>query len=155
MSDEMRLAARIWMPDGTEIAAVPLPAASSCRKPPLASDLHLVGRRAWHSGGPPRDRRAETARLMPIKTRKSFVFAFQPSLDLGRILAWSSCGLELARGVLKPPSASRLSEPESIFFRATLAEIIETISRGELDGRLRVRLASLPRAAGRGNLTCR
>lgn len=91
----------------------------------------------------------KTARLMPIKTLESFDFSFQPSLDRGRILALAQLHfIERAEVVhlLGPPGTGKSHLATALgveavragkrVYRATLAEIIEALSRAERDGRL-------------------
>lgn len=91
----------------------------------------------------------KTARLMPIKTLESFDFSFQPSLDRGRILALAQLHfIERAEVVhlLGPPGTGKSHLATALgveavragkrVYRATLAEIIDALSRAERDGRL-------------------
>lgn len=91
----------------------------------------------------------KTARLMPIKTIEGFDFSFQPSLDRGRILALAQLHfIERAEVVhlLGPPGTGKSHLATALgveavragkrVYRATLAEIIEALSRAERDGRL-------------------
>lgn len=91
----------------------------------------------------------KTARLMPIKTVEGFDFSFQPSLDRGRILALAQLHfIERAEVVhlLGPPGTGKSHLATALgveavragkrVYRATLAEIIEALSRAERDGRL-------------------
>jgi DNA replication protein DnaC len=100
----------------------------------------------------------KTARLMPIKTLEGFDFAFQPSLDRGRILALAQLHfIERAEVVhlLGPPGTGKSHLATALgveavragkrVYRATLAEIIEALSRAERDGRLREKLSFFSR----------
>lgn len=91
----------------------------------------------------------KTARLMPIKTLESFDFSFQPSLDRGRILALAQLHfIERAEVVhlLGPPGTGKSHLATALgveavragkrVYRASLAEIIDALSRAERDGRL-------------------
>ena len=91
----------------------------------------------------------KTARLMPIKTLESFDFSFQPSLDRGRILALAQLRfIERAEVVhlLGPPGTGKSHLATALgveavragkrVYRASLAEIIDALSRAERDGRL-------------------
>lgn len=91
----------------------------------------------------------KTARLIPIKTLESFDFSFQPSLDRGRILALAQLHfIERAEVVhlLGPPGTGKSHLATALgveavragkrVYRATLAEIVELLSRAERDGRL-------------------
>jgi DNA replication protein DnaC len=91
----------------------------------------------------------KTARLFPIKTLESFDFSFQPSLDRGRILALAQLHfIERAEVVhlLGPPGTGKSHLATALgveavragkrVYRATLAEIVELLSRAERDGRL-------------------
>lgn len=91
----------------------------------------------------------KTARLMPIKTLEGFDLSFQPSLDRDRVPALAQLHfIERAEVVhlLGPPGTgkSHLATALGIeavragkrVYRATLAEIIEALSRAERDGRL-------------------
>jgi DNA replication protein DnaC len=100
----------------------------------------------------------KTARLMPIKTLEGFDFAFQPSLDRGRVLALAQLHfIERAEVVhlLGPPGTGKSHLATALgveavragkrVYRATLAEIIEALSRAERDGRLREKLSFFSR----------
>lgn len=91
----------------------------------------------------------KTARLVPIKTLESFDFSFQPSLDRGRILALAQLHfIERAEvlHLLGPPGTGKSHLATALgveavragkrVYRATLAEIVEALSRAERDGRL-------------------
>ncbi|MFQ8433726.1 IS21-like element helper ATPase IstB [Amaricoccus sp. W119] len=91
----------------------------------------------------------KTARLMPAKTIEGFDFAFQPSLDRGRILALAQLHfIERAEvlHLLGPPGTGKSHIATALgveavragkrVYRATLAEIIDGLSRAERDGRL-------------------
>lgn len=100
----------------------------------------------------------KTARLMPIKTLEGFDFAFQPSLDRGRVLALAQLHfIERSEVVhlLGPPGTGKSHLATALgveavragkrVYRATLAEIIEALSRAERDGRLREKLSFFSR----------
>jgi DNA replication protein DnaC len=95
----------------------------------------------------------KTARLVPIKTIEGFDFSFQPSLDRGRILALAQLDfIERAEVVhlLGPPGTGKSHLATALgveavragkrVYRATLAEVIDMLSRAEHDGRLPERL---------------
>lgn len=100
----------------------------------------------------------KTARLMPIKTLEGFDFAFQPSLDRGRVLALAQLHfIERSEVVhlLGPPGTGKSHLATALgveavragkrVYRATLAEIIEALSWAERDGRLREKLSFFSR----------
>lgn len=91
----------------------------------------------------------KTSRLVPIKTMEGFDFSFQPSLDRGRVMALAQLHfIERAEVVhlLGPPGTGKSHLATALgveavragkrVYRATLAEIIDTLSRAERDGRL-------------------
>jgi DNA replication protein DnaC len=95
----------------------------------------------------------KTARLTPPKMLESFDFTFQPSLDRGRILALAQLDfVERAEVVhlLGPPGTGKSHLATALgveavragkrVYRATLAEVIDMLSRAERDGRLPERL---------------
>ena len=95
----------------------------------------------------------KTARLVPIKTIEGFDFSFQPSLDRGRILALAQLDfVERAEVVhlLGPPGTGKSHLATALgveavragkrVYGATLAEVIDMLSRAERDGRLPERL---------------
>ena len=101
-----------------------------------------------------------TARLTRIKTLESFDFSFQPSLDKNRILALAELSF-IERGevvhLLGPPGTGKshlavalgveaVKAGKSVYF-ATLAEIIETLSKAEREGKLAQRIAFITRPA--------
>ena len=99
-----------------------------------------------------------TARLTRIKTLEGFDFSFQPSLDKNRILALAELSF-IDRGevvhLLGPPGTGKshlaialgveaVKAGKSVYF-ATLAEIIDTLSKAEREGRLAQRIAFIAR----------
>src|SRR4051794_37441552 len=101
----------------------------------------------------------QMARLTPIKTLAGFDFSFQPSLDRNRILALA--GLDFIdrhevvhligqSGTGKSHLAIALGVEavragRSVYF-APLADIIDSLTRADREGRLRERIRSLCRA---------
>ncbi|WP_347140453.1 IS21-like element helper ATPase IstB [Paracoccus sp. SSK6] len=101
-----------------------------------------------------------TAKLMPIKTLESFDFSFQPSLDRERIAALAQLDfLRRAEVVhlLGPPGTGKSHLATGLgvaavkagrtVYRATLAELIEALSRAEREGRLSEKIRFYARAA--------
>ena len=101
-----------------------------------------------------------TARLTRIKTLEGFDFSFQPSLDKNRILALAELSF-IDRGevihLLGPPGTGKshlavalgveaVKAGKSVYF-ATLAEIIDTLSKAEREGKLAQRIAFITRPA--------
>lgn len=101
-----------------------------------------------------------TARLTRIKTLEGFDFSFQPSLDKNRILALAELSF-VDRGevvhLLGPPGTGKshlaialgveaVKAGKSVYF-ATLAEIIDTLSKAEREGKLAQRIAFIARPA--------
>lgn len=101
-----------------------------------------------------------TAKLMPIKTLESFDFSFQPSLDRERIAALAQ--LDFIRRaevvhLLGPPGTGKSHLATALgvaavkagrtVYRATLAELIEALSRAEREGRLSEKIRFYARAA--------
>ena len=101
-----------------------------------------------------------TARLTRIKTLEGFDFSFQPSLDKNRILALAELAF-IERGevvhLLGPPGTGKshlavalgveaVKAGKSVYF-ATLAEIIDTLSKAEREGKLAHRIAFITRPA--------
>lgn len=101
-----------------------------------------------------------TARLTRIKTLQSFDFGFQPSLDKERVMALAQLGF-IDRGevvhLLGPPGTGKshlavalgveaVKAGRSVYF-ATLAEIIESLTRAEREGRLAQRINYIARPA--------
>lgn len=101
-----------------------------------------------------------TAKLMPIKTLESFDFSFQPSLDRERIAALAQ--LDFIRRaevvhLLGPPGTGKSHLATGLgvaavkagrtVYRATLAELIEALSRAEREGRLSEKIRFYARAA--------
>lgn len=95
----------------------------------------------------------KTSRLVPIKTIEGFDFSFQPSLDRERILALAQLDfIERAEVVhlLGPPGTGKSHLATALgveavragkrVYRATLAEVVDMLSRAERDGRLPERL---------------
>jgi DNA replication protein DnaC len=109
-------------------------------------------------------RRIKTAltlgRLTTVKTLAGFDFAFQPSLDRQRILAWpnspsstaprssiSSVRPAPARAISPRRSRLRPSKPARSVYFATLADIVTSLATAEREGQLRQRLRYLCRAS--------
>ena len=101
-----------------------------------------------------------TARLTRIKTLEGFDFSFQPSLDKNRILALAELSF-IERGevihLLGPPGTGKshlaialgveaVKAGKSVYFN-TLAEIIDTLSKAEREGKLAQRIAFITRPA--------
>ncbi len=101
-----------------------------------------------------------TARLTRIKTLEGFDFSFQPSLDKNRILALAELSF-IERGevihLLGPPGTGKshlavalgveaVKAGKSVYF-TTLAEIIDTLSKAEREGKLAQRIAYIIRPA--------
>ena len=101
-----------------------------------------------------------TARLTRIKTLEGFDFSFQPSLDKNRILALAELSF-IDRGevihLLGPPGTGKshlavalgveaVKAGKSVYF-ATLAEIIDSLSKAEREGKLAQRIAFITRPA--------
>jgi DNA replication protein DnaC len=91
----------------------------------------------------------KTCRLVPIKTIEGFDFSFQPFLDRERILALAQLDfIERAEVVhlLGPPGTGKSHIATALgveavragkrVYRATLAEVVDMLSRAERDGRL-------------------
>ena len=91
----------------------------------------------------------KTAKLMPIKTLEGFDFSFQPSLDRERIAALAQLDFIRRAEVvhfLGPPGTGKshlatglgvaaVKAGKSVY-RATLAELVEAMSKAEREGRL-------------------
>ncbi|MCZ0963678.1 IS21-like element helper ATPase IstB [Paracoccus benzoatiresistens] len=101
-----------------------------------------------------------TAKLMPIKTLESFDFSFQPSLDRERIAALAQLDFIRRAEVvhfLGPPGTGKSHLATALgvaavkagrtVYRATLAELIEALSRAEREGRLSEKIRFYARAA--------
>jgi len=101
-----------------------------------------------------------TARLTRIKTLQGFDFSFQPSLDRERILALAQLDF-IDRGevihLLGPPGTGKshlaialgieaVKAGRSVYF-ATLAEIIDSLTRAEREGKLAHRISYITRPA--------
>lgn len=91
----------------------------------------------------------KTAKLMPIKTLEGFDFSFQPSLDRDRIAALAQLDFVRRAEVLHflgPPGTGKSHLATGLgvaavkagkqVYRATLAELIETLIKAEREGRL-------------------
>lgn len=91
----------------------------------------------------------KTAKLMPIKTLEGFDFSFQPSLDRERIAALVQLDFIRRAEVvhfLGPPGTGKSHLATALgvaavkagkqVYRATLAELIETLVKAEREGRL-------------------
>lgn len=91
----------------------------------------------------------KTAKLMPIKTLEGFDFTFQPSLDRERIAALAQLDFIRRAEVvhfLGPPGTGKSHLATALgvaavkagkqVYRATLAELIETLVKAEREGRL-------------------
>ncbi len=101
-----------------------------------------------------------TARLTRIKTLEGFDFSFQPSLDKNRILALAELSF-IERGevihLLGPPGTGKSHlavalgveavKAGKIVYFATLAEIIDTLTKAEREGKLTQRIAFITRPA--------
>ena len=101
-----------------------------------------------------------TAKLMPIKTLESFDFSFQPSLDRERISALAQLDFIRRAEVvhfLGPPGTGKSHLATALgvaavragrtVYRATLAELVEALSRAEREGRLGEKIRFYARAA--------
>jgi len=101
-----------------------------------------------------------TARLMPIKTLESFDFSFQPSLDRNRIMALAQLefiGRAEVLHFLGPPGTGKSHLATAIgvaavkagrsVYRNTLAELIESLSKAEREGRLVEKIRFYARAS--------
>lgn len=91
----------------------------------------------------------KTAKLMPVKTLEGFDFSFQPSLDRDRIAALAQLDFVRRAEVLHflgPPGTGKSHLATGLgvaavkagkqVYRATLAELIETLIKAEREGRL-------------------
>ncbi|MBO9463246.1 IS21-like element helper ATPase IstB [Labrenzia sp. R5_0] len=91
----------------------------------------------------------KTARLVPIKTLEGFEFSFQPSLDRERIAALAQLDFVRRSEVvhfLGPPGTGKSHLATGLgvaavkagrsVYRATLADLIEALSKAEREGRL-------------------
>ncbi len=91
----------------------------------------------------------KTARLVPIKTLEGFDFSFQPSLDRERIAALAQLDFIRRSEVvhfLGPPGTGKSHFATALgvaavkagrsVYRATLADLIEALSKAEREGRL-------------------
>lgn len=101
----------------------------------------------------------KTAKLLPIKTLEGFDFSFQPSLDRERIAALAQLDFIRRAEVvhfLGPPGTGKSHLATALgvaavkagkqVYRATLAELIETLVKAEREGRLadKIRFYSRP-----------
>ena len=100
----------------------------------------------------------QTARLTTVKTLSGYDFSFQPSLDRNRVLALAELEfIERRQCVhfLGPPGTGKshlalalgfeaVKAGKSVFF-ATLAELVDSMSKAEREGRLRERVKFLSR----------
>lgn len=102
----------------------------------------------------------KTARLMPPKTIESFDFAFQPSLDRGRILALAELDFVARAEVvhfLGPPGTGKSHLASALgvaavkagwsVYRCSLAELVEALRQAEREGRLLDKIRYLSRNA--------
>jgi DNA replication protein DnaC len=102
----------------------------------------------------------KTARLTPPKTLESFDFAFQPSLDRGRILALAQLDFVARAEVvhfLGPPGTGKSHLATALgvaavkagrsVYRCTLAELVEALGRAEREGRLLEKIRFLARTS--------
>lgn len=91
----------------------------------------------------------KTARLVPIKTLEGFDFSFQPSLDRERIAALSQLDFIRRAEVvhfLGPPGTGKSHLATALgvaavkagksVYRATLADLVEALTKAEREGRL-------------------
>lgn len=101
-----------------------------------------------------------TARLMPVKTLESFDFSFQPSLDKHRITALAQLEFIKRAEVLHfigPPGTGKSHLATAIgvaavkagrsVYRSSLAELIESLSKAEREGRLTEKIRFYTRAS--------
>lgn len=101
-----------------------------------------------------------TARLTPPKTLESFDFSFQPCLDRGRIMALAQLDFVARAEVvhfLGPPGTGKSHLATALgvaavkagksVYRCTLAELIESLTRAEREGRLIEKIRFHSRAA--------
>ena len=102
----------------------------------------------------------QTARLGTIKTLASYDFAFQPSLDKGRVMALAQLEfIERKQSVhlLGPPGTGKshlavalgveaIKAGKSVYF-STLADIISSLQKAQREGRLSERIRFLSRAS--------
>ena len=102
----------------------------------------------------------KTAKLMPIKTLEGFDFSFQPSLDRERIAALAQLDFIRRAEVvhfLGPPGTGKSHLATALgvaavkagmaVYRATLAELIETLAKAEREGRLADKLRFYTRSS--------
>lgn len=102
----------------------------------------------------------KTARLTPIKTIESFDFSFQPSLDRSRILTLAQLDFVARSEVvhfLGPPGTGKSHLARALgvaavkagrrVYSATLAELIDSLSTAERQGRLAEKIAFYARAS--------
>ncbi|MEL6802099.1 MAG: IS21-like element helper ATPase IstB [Pseudomonadota bacterium] len=101
-----------------------------------------------------------TAKLMPIKTLESFDFSFQPSLDRERIAALAQLDFIRRAEVvhfLGPPGTGKSHLATALgvaavksgrqVYRATLAELIDTLAKAERQGQLAEKIRFYTRAS--------
>lgn len=101
-----------------------------------------------------------TARLTPIKTLESFDFTFQPSLDRERIMALAQLEFITRNEVvhfLGPPGTGKSHLATALgvaavkagksVYRIALADLIDTLSKAEREGKLAEKLRFYARAA--------
>ncbi|MEM9639104.1 MAG: IS21-like element helper ATPase IstB [Pseudomonadota bacterium] len=101
-----------------------------------------------------------TAKLMPIKTLESFDFSFQPSLDRERIAALAQLDFIRRAEVvhfLGPPGTGKSHLATALgvaavkagrqVYRATLAELIDTLAKAERQGQLVEKIRFYTRAS--------
>ena len=101
-----------------------------------------------------------TSRLLPIKTLEGFDFSFQPSLDRNRIAALAQLDFVRRAEVvhfLGPPGTGKSHLATALgvaavkagrqVYRATLAELIEALTKAEREGRLTEKIRFFTRAS--------
>ena len=101
-----------------------------------------------------------TSKLLPVKTLESFDFSFQPSLDRGRITALAQLDFIRRAEVvhfLGPPGTGKSHLATALgvaavksgrqVYRATLAELIEALTKAERQGQLAEKLRFYTRAS--------
>jgi len=102
----------------------------------------------------------KTARLVPIKTLEGFDFAFQPSIDRERVAALAQLDFIRRAEVvhfLGPPGTGKSHLATALgvaavkagrsVYRATLAELVEALSKAEREGRLIEKIRFYTRAS--------
>jgi len=102
----------------------------------------------------------KTARLVPIKTLEGFDFSFQPSIDRERVAALAQLDFIRRAEVvhfLGPPGTGKSHLATALgvaavkagrsVYRATLAELVEALSKAEQEGRLSEKIRFYARAS--------